>query len=154
MVNADKENIATRNSTMFTSVSARSANAYRKLSVEAGVAQADPHKLVQMLFDGLLNNVGAARAALARGDIKAKCQHVVNAVRILEEGLKGSLNLVEGGELAANLLGLYDYSVLRLTQANLRNDDALLQEVSDVIAPIADGWKQIGGTEQANQRVM
>ncbi len=139
---------------MFTSVSARSANAYKKFSVEAGVAQADSHKLVEMLFDEFLGSVGAARAALARGDIKAKCQHVVTAVRILEEGLKGSLNLDEGGELAANLRGLYDYAVLRLTQANVRNDDTLLQEVLAVIAPIADGWKQIGGSEAVKKHIL
>jgi len=135
---------------MFTSVNARSANAYKKVSVEAGVTQADPHKLVEMLFEGLLANVGSARAALARGDVKAKCQNVVTAVRILEEGLKGALNVAEGGELAANLLRLYDYAILRLTQANVRNDDALLKEVIDVMMPIADGWKQMG--EQAGLR--
>lgn len=139
---------------MFTSVSSRSANAYKTISVETGVVQADPHRLVDMLFDALLGNVGAARGALARGDIKSKCEHVVKAVRILEEGLKGSLNMAEGGDLAANLLGVYDYCVLRLTQANLRNDDAILQEVSQVIAPIADGWKQIGGTGANLNRTM
>jgi flagellar protein FliS len=154
MVDADKKYVASRNSTMFTSVGTRSANAYKKFSVEAGVAQADSHKLVEMLFEGLLSNVGAARAALERGDIKAKCQHVVTAVRILEEGLQGSLNLEEGGVLAANLRSLYDYAVLRLTQANARNDDALLQEVLAVMAPIADGWKQIGGSEEVSKHVM
>lgn len=131
---------------MFSSVHARSANAYKKVSVETGVSQADPHQLVQMLFEGLQHNIGAARAALARDDIKAKCQHVVTAVRILEEGLKGSLNLAEGGEVARNLERVYDYCIMRLTQANVRNDEAIFQEVSDVIAPVADGWRQIGGT--------
>ncbi len=139
---------------MFTSVSVRSANAYRQFSVEADVAQADPHKLVQLLFDGLLSNVGAARAALARGDIKAKCKHVVTAVRILEEGLKASLNMEQGGVLAANLQGVYDYAVLRLTQANARNEDALLQEVIQVIAPISDGWRQISDESAGEQPLM
>jgi flagellar protein FliS len=102
-----------------------------------------------MLFDGLLSNIAAARGALARRDIKAKCQHVGNAVRILEEGLKGSLNLVEGGEIAQNLQRLYDFCVMRLTQANARNDDAIFKEVIEVLTPIADGWKQIGGANAA-----
>lgn len=45
---------------MFTSVATRSASAYRKVSVETSVEQADPHHLVDMLFDGLLHAVGAA----------------------------------------------------------------------------------------------
>jgi flagellar protein FliS len=139
---------------MFTSVATRSASAYRKVSVETSVEQADPHHLVDMLFDGLLHAVGAARAALQRGDIKAKCQHIVTAVRILEEGLKGGLNLQEGGELAGNLLELYNYCVLRLTQANARNDDKALDEVVRLISPLADGWKQIGSNAAAAAQPM
>lgn len=128
---------------MFTSVNVRSANAYQRINVETGVVQADPHRLVDMLFDGLLHNIAAARGAMARGDIKSKCQHVTTSVRILEEGLKGSLNLKEGGELAANLQGLYEYCVVRLTQANVRNDPKALEEVTKIISPIAEGWKQM-----------
>lgn len=139
---------------MFTSVNTRSANAYQRVSVETGVSQADPHRLVDMLFDGLMNNIGAARGALARGDIKAKCQHILTSVRILEEGLKGSLNLAEGGELATNLDRVYDYCVQRLTTANVRNDDTALQEVAKVMAPIADGWKQMGAADSIPKHVM
>jgi len=146
MANADKDDIASRKNAMFTSVSSRSAKTYQRVSVETGVTQADPHLLVDMLFDGLLNNIGVARGALARGDIKAKCQHILISVRILEEGLKGSLNLAEGGELAANLERVYDYCVLRLTTANVRNDDVALQEVMKVLTPIAQGWKHMERT--------
>lgn len=139
---------------MFTSVSTRSASAYRKVSLETSVDQADPHHLVDMLFDGLLHAIGGARAALKRGDIKAKCQHIVTAVRILEEGLKGGLNLNDGGGLAANLMDLYNYCVLRLTQANARNDDLAMEEVVRLISPLADGWKQIGGTAGGAARPM
>lgn len=139
---------------MFTSVSARSANAYQRVSVETGVSQADPHQLVDMLFDGLLNNISAARGALARGDVKAKCQHILTSVRILEEGLKGSLNLADGGDLAVNLERVYDYCVLRLTTANVRNDDAALDEVAKVLAPIADGWKNMKITTPVSNKVM
>ena len=107
--------------------------------------QANPHHLVSMLFDALLVAVGSARSAMQRGDIKLKCQQIVVAVRILEEGLKCGLNLEQGGELAANLHNLYGYCVLRLTQANARNDEAALLEVARLIEPVASGWKQIGG---------
>lgn len=143
MKNADKDNMDERKFAMFTSVNVRSANAYQRINVETGVVQADPHRLVDMLFDGLLNNIAAARGALARGDIKSKCQHISTSVRILEEGLKGSLNLKDGGELAANLQGVYDYCVVRLTQANVRNDAEALEEVTKILSPIADGWKQM-----------
>lgn len=129
---------------MFTSVGSRSATAYRQIGVETKVEQASPHTLVDMLFDGLLVAIGSARAALQRGDIPGKGRQIGIAVRILEEGLRGTLNLEKGGAVAANLNDLYQYCVLRLTQANLRNDDKALEEVLRVIEPVASGWKQMG----------
>ena len=129
---------------MYTTVASRSASAYRKVGVETSVDQANPHHLVGMLFDGLLVALGAAKAAMERKDIKVKCQQIIVAVRILEEGLKCGLNLEQGGELAVNLDRLYGYCVLRLTQANARNDAAALDEVLRLVEPLVDGWRQIG----------
>jgi flagellar protein FliS len=112
--------------------------------VETAVSQASPHQLVAMLLEGLLKNVGVARAALKRGDIAAKGEKINKAVRIIDEALKPALNLEQGGDIAANLNGLYGYCALRLTHANLHNDDAALADVIRVVEPLADGWKQIG----------
>ena len=131
--------------TMFTSVSSRSASAYQRVSVETGISSASPHQLVNMLFEALLVAVGTARIAMGRGDIAAKGEQISKAVRIIDEGLKPALNLEKGGDLAANLKGLYGYCVVRLTHANLRNDDAALADVARVIEPLAQGWKEMGG---------
>lgn len=130
---------------MFISISARSASAYQKVNVETAVSEANPHQLVNLLLEGLLKNIGGARAALKRGDVAAKGMQINKAVRIIDEGLKPALNLTQGGELAANLNGLYGYCSLRLTEANLRNEDAAFADVIRVIEPLADGWKKIGG---------
>ena len=129
---------------MFTSVSSRSASAYKRVSVETGVGMASPHQLVNMLFESLLVSIGAARSHLANGDMAGKGENILKAVRIIDEGLKPALNLNQGGDLAANLNGLYGFCLVRLTQANLHNDDAALQDVVRVIEPLAQGWKQIG----------
>ena len=129
---------------MFTSVSSRSASAYQRVSVETAVSEASPHQLVNMLLEGLLKNVGSARVSLERGDIAAKGKQINNAVRIIDEGLRPALNLAQGGALAANLNDLYRFCLMRLTQANISNDEAILAEVIRVIEPVADGWKQIG----------
>ena len=130
---------------MFNSVSSRSAAAYKRVGLETSVETADPHQLVAMLFEGLIQSVGRARASMARGDLAGKGEQIIKAVRILDEGLKPALNLEQGGEIAVNLSDLYAYCVMRLTQANLRNDDAALGDVLRVIEPLAQGWKQIGG---------
>ncbi len=130
---------------MFTSVNSRAAAAYKRIGAETIVQGADPHTLVGLLFDALLQAIAQANGALLRKDVASKGAALGKAVRILEEGLKAGLNLREGGEVAANLNQLYDYSILRLTQANLRNDAKALEEVAQLIEPVAQSWKAIRG---------
>ncbi|HSX95521.1 MAG TPA: flagellar export chaperone FliS [Hydrogenophaga sp.] len=129
---------------MFTSVNTRSASVYKRVAVETGVQAADSHRLVGMLFDGLLQAVAAARGAMERGDLVVKGEQIGKAVRIVEEGLKAGLDPA-GGEMAQNLRALYAYSVRRLTEANLRNDPAALAEVATLIEPVAQAWQDIRG---------
>lgn len=133
---------------MYSPVSSRATNAYRQVGVQSGLESASPHRLIQMLFDGLLQNLNTAIGALQRGDIELKGQQIGRAVRILEEGLKGGLNRAQGGELAANLGSLYDYCVQRLTLANLRNDAAPIEEVLTLMSPVAKSWQEIGEAAQ------
>ncbi len=118
------------------------AGMYSQVGVETGVSAADPHKLVAMLFEGLLDAIAQARGAMKDGRVEAKGKAVSKAVRIIEEGLKGGLS-VEGGDLAKDLSALYSYLVARLTYANLKNDDAALQECSTLIQPLRDAWMEI-----------
>lgn len=135
--------------TVFTPAFSRAATAYQASSVETVVQDASPHQLIVLLFDGLLQSVNHASGALQRKDVAAFGLQIRRAVRILDEGLKGGLDMERGGEIATNLRALYDYCVRRLTQANLHNDGAALAEVASLIAPVAESWKQIGGTPPA-----
>lgn len=136
---------------MFTSVSMRSANpfrpsrgnVYQQIEAETAVFSADPHQLVHLLFEALQQSLIKARGAMSSGDIVAKGQAIGRAVRILEEGLKAGLDVDHGGELALNLKTVYDICILKLTEANLHNRIELLDEVSALVHPLADGWSQI-----------
>ena len=130
---------------MFTPVNHRATNAYSQVAVNARVAVATPHELIDMLYDSLLTTLAQAKDATERKDIPTKGKAIVKAVRLLEEGLKGGLSPL-GGELAANLRNLYDYCVRRLTYANIYNDVAAIEEVSRLIQPVAEGWKGIGNS--------
>ena len=111
---------------MFTPVSMRSANSYRNVGLETSVSMADPHQLVSMLFDALLQSLAAAKWSILSGVIPAKGRAISRAVRILEEGLKAGLDEERGGELAANLRGLYDFCIFKITDANLKNNAAFV----------------------------
>ncbi len=128
---------------MFTSVTSRAAATYKRVNADTGVSAADPHHLVSMLFDGLIQSLNAARGAMERGEIDAKGVAIGKSVRILEEGLRSGLNMAQGGDLAQNLNNLYGYAAQRLSLANVRNDGAIVTEVLNLIQPLADSWKQI-----------
>ena len=136
---------------MFTPFNARSASAYQRINVETSMHTIDQHQLVSLLLDGVLSAVATARGALARSDVLTKCNSISKAVRILEEGLMTALDRESGGEVAVNLEAVYDYALRRLIEANAGNDDAKLQEVADLIEPIALAWKEMKkSTEAAN----
>jgi len=128
---------------MFTPVSARAASAYKRVGAQTSIEGASPHQVICLLFEALLRSLHSARGALARGDIETKGEAIGKAVRILEEGLKSGLDMEAGGELAVNLNGVYNYSILRLTTANLKNDASLIEEVTQLIVPVFDAWKSI-----------
>ena len=119
------------------------AGAYRTVGVETGVAAASPHQLVTMLFDGFYTAIAEARSALAQGQVEAKCKALGRALRIVDEGLKAPLDTA-GGALTDNLSSLYGYVVLRLTQANLNNDVAALDECVKLMEPVRSAWLAIG----------
>ncbi|MFO1330450.1 MAG: flagellar export chaperone FliS [Rubrivivax sp.] len=120
------------------------AQAYRNMAAETGIADASPHRLVAMLYDGFLEAVAEARGALRAQDVQRKGRAIGRAVRIVEEGLRAGLNLKAGGTLAADLDQLYGYVGMRLTQANLNNSDAALDECQRLLQPLRDAWMSIG----------
>lgn len=118
---------------------------YRQVGVQSAVSGgASPHRLVAMLFDGVLEAIAQARGAMQDGRIEAKGRAIGRAARIVEEGLKAGLNQDGGGALAADLGDLYAYVAVRLTQANLLNDDKALLECQHLLEPLRDAWNQIG----------
>ena len=124
-------------------VSLRQAGAYRQVHASTGVASATPHGLVAMLFDGLVGAIAEARGAMRAGNLSAKVKAIGRALGIVDEGLSATLNLAQGGRLAADLHDLYAYIALRLTHANLHNDEAALEECTRLIEPVRTAWAQI-----------
>lgn len=125
------------------------AKAYQRVDKDSGVAAADPHRLVLMLFDGALEAIRLAESHVAAGRIADKGQALGKAVRIVEEGLKASLDRTAGGELATQLASLYDYASLRLLQAHLRNNHAGLAEVTTLLSGLREAWVRIGNGASA-----
>jgi flagellar protein FliS len=122
----------------------RSSNlaAYQSVAVHGGVSASDPHRLILMLLDGALERIASARGAMENGVPEARTRLLHRVVSIVDE-LRGSLNLEAGGELAANMADLYEYSSRLLLRANLENRTDLLEEVAHLLREIRSAWIQI-----------
>lgn len=115
---------------------------YRSVDNYTGVTEADPHQLVQMLLDGALRKIAIVKGLMQRSEIAKKGEVIGQAVSIVA-GLRSSLDLSAGGELATNLDNLYEYIERRLLQANLKNDVTILDEVSKLLHEIKTAWESI-----------
>ncbi|MBV8806354.1 MAG: flagellar protein FliS, partial [Sinobacteraceae bacterium] len=73
---------------------ARNSNlaAYRSVSVHGGVANADPHTMVQMLMDAAAERMAIARGCIERGETGRQASLLHSCVMIIGE-LRGSLNI-------------------------------------------------------------
>jgi flagellar protein FliS len=112
------------------------------MSVETGLAEASPHRMIAMLYDGAIEAMQKALHALTTNDIAARGESITKAIRILTEGLKASLDS-RGGQITENLSALYDYACARLLHANMKADSAAIQEVIQLISQLRDAWSGI-----------
>lgn len=117
--------------------------AYANVGMESSVLAADPHKLILLLYQGALLAISSAKNQILRKEVSAKGQSISKAIAIIDNGLKASLDKNAGGELAQNLSDLYDYMSHRLIIANLKNDPAVLDEVSGLLADLKGAWEEI-----------
>jgi flagellar secretion chaperone FliS len=135
---------------MFAS-SHRALKAYAEIGVETGVAAANPHKLILMLFEGAMLAVASAKMHMQRKEIARRGESISKAIMIIESGLKASLDLKAGGQLAERLHALYDYMLRRLLYANIHESPEALDEVSHLLAELNSAWAAIGSTPAASQ---
>ncbi|MFP3977901.1 flagellar export chaperone FliS [Marinobacter sp. KMM 10035] len=116
--------------------------AYQQVNTQTSITDADPHKLIQLLYNGALERINMAKARMQAKDFEGKGKLIGKAIEIIG-GLRGFLDFEKGGDLAARLEGLYDYMERTLLEASAKNDMAKLDEVADLLRSIKDGWDGI-----------
>ncbi|MBU0752781.1 MAG: flagellar export chaperone FliS [Gammaproteobacteria bacterium] len=133
---------------MFQTMSSAKA-AYGKVGLDMSVETASPHKLVLMLYDGALLALASAGTQLKSGDKMAMSESILKASSIIGQGLRDSLDAKVGGELAVRLTALYDYMCVRLQLANIRGDQAAINEVVGLLHELRGAWEEIGKDQTA-----
>ncbi|MFL0803034.1 MAG: flagellar export chaperone FliS [Agarilytica sp.] len=119
------------------------AQSYNVVRNQSGVENASPHRLIDMLFEGLQERITQAKGAIQYKNVEMKGSRINSAISIIN-GLRENLNTDDGGEIAENLDGLYVYIQKILAQAHIESNEALLTEASELIENIHSAWREIG----------
>jgi flagellar protein FliS len=115
----------------------RGADAYRRVEAESR----SPLELVVMLYEGALRFLADAREAHGRRDFIARGNSLSRALAIIAE-LQNTLNLKDGGAVAAELDRLYTYITWRLMDVNAKQDGTALDEAHKILSTLCEGWSQ------------
>lgn len=120
-------------------MSTEARNAY----VESEILGADGCRLVQLMYEKVLEALVQARLNLSRGDIEGRSAEVTNASEILNE-LALSVDHEAGGEISRNLVELYDYIQQLLQQANFEQSEPPLAEAQRLVKILLEAWEECG----------
>lgn len=115
---------------------------YRKTKLEAELSVATPHRVLQMMYEGLLERLAQAKGAIEIQDLAAKSERLSKAVGIIN-GLQMSIDKSVDPEMGQRLSEMYDYMKQRLNDASLSLDTAAIDEVIELIIPIKEAWDNI-----------
>jgi flagellar protein FliS len=121
---------------------------WRDAYLDTRVLSADPLELVHILYEHTLTMVADARRHLAEGNIAGRGQSITRALAAIDE-LDKSLDRASGGALAQNLAALYQYIRGKLLAANIRQQDAPLEEVETLLRTLGEAWNAIRPAAQA-----
>ncbi len=116
--------------------------AYQSIDKQSDKQEEDPYKVIAILMKNALESINIAKITMAQKQIEEKGRFISLAITLID-GLKASLDIDKGGEIAENLNGLYDYMMARLVEANLKNDLDMLDEVSELLTTVKEGWDGI-----------
>ncbi len=115
------------------------ANPLYRHYLEADVLNADPLKLVLMLYRGAIDAVVAARRHVVEKNIRERSDAITRAMEIINQ-LMFSLDHAAGGDISRNLGGLYAYMQSRLIEANSQQTEPPLAEVEKLLSTLLEGW--------------
>lgn len=116
--------------------------AYQGIRVEG----ASPLGLVLLSHEALYRSLGMARRAIIEGDEPAEARHTARAMEAVIE-LATSLNLREGGQIAASLAALYAFMTKRLGEGMCSGSTTAVDEVMACVAILREGWQQLDAAQ-------
>ncbi|CAG9621441.1 flagellar export chaperone FliS [Sutcliffiella rhizosphaerae] len=110
--------------------------AYQQNSVNT----ATPGELTLMLYNGSLKFMKLAKKGIEENNIELKNTNLIKAQNIIQE-LMVTLDVSQ--DVGKSMMSLYDYMNRRLIEANLKNDQSIIEEIEIHMTEFRDTWKQV-----------
>jgi flagellar secretion chaperone FliS len=107
---------------------------------QSSLKTASPGELTLMLYNGCLKFIQQGKLAMQSKNIEEKNTNLIKAQKIIKEFMV-TLNM--DVPMSKDLMAMYDYLHRRLVEANMKNDPAILDEVSEFVTEYRDTWKQV-----------
>jgi flagellar secretion chaperone FliS len=104
------------------------------------ISTASPAKLLIMLYDRLVLDLGKGEEALRRGEREAAHDRLTHAQEIILE-LRTSLD-VEAWSGAPGLASLYGFLLTELIGANIGRDADRVAACRALVEPLRDAWRE------------
>lgn len=119
---------------------------YKKVQV----ATVDRGRLIVLLYEGAISFLTKAKVCMEGDDIPAACNLINKAQDIIDE-LNASLNMDEGGDIAANLQRLYMFMGDQLVRAKVKTQVEPLGEVINMLSTLNEAWRKAVATPEAQE---
>jgi flagellar protein FliS len=118
------------------------AATYRQIDVVGRTAEADPHQLVELLYDELIHALRTAAWAAEHRRGKVKGDTVMRATAILF-ALEAGLDFEAGGTVAETLARLYQGARRAVIDASVGWNPAPFLDVATNLEEIATAWRSL-----------
>ncbi|WP_411955939.1 flagellar export chaperone FliS [Clostridium estertheticum] len=102
---------------------------------------ASKDQLLLMLVDGASKFSKIGRQAILDKDVKKAHENIVKTQNIFYE-LMATLDVAKGGEWAESLMKVYEFITRRLTEANIKKSEEIMNEVIPLIEDVRDTWNE------------
>jgi len=120
----------------------KNLRAYNQVNIESSLLAANPHQIILMMYDGLLESIAKGKGAIERNDLETKSKMLTKAVNILA-ALENSLDAKAEPEISKNFSALYGYCIDKLNEISISMDTNGLDQVIEFLKPLRDAWKDM-----------
>ncbi|MFL0246789.1 flagellar export chaperone FliS [Candidatus Clostridium stratigraminis] len=118
-------------------VGSNAYNVYKNNSVN----YSSKEQLLLMLLDGAVRFSKIARQAISDNDVKKAHEFLIKTQNIFYE-LIISIDLTNTGDWGKDIVELYEFIIKRLSDANIKKDIKIIDEVIPLIEDIRETWNE------------